>query len=60
MSFSRPRSVTANSEPTTPIGTTIMTANGIDQLSYNAARHRNTTNSAMAYSDPAWPLVRRS
>ena len=60
MSFSSPRRVIASSDPTTPIGTTNITANGIDQLSYSAARHRNTTISEMAYSDDAWPLVSRS
>ncbi|MNR62960.1 hypothetical protein D3C85_1851170 [compost metagenome] len=60
MSFSSPRSVMANRDPTTPIGTTIITANGIDQLSYSAARHRNTTTNEMAYNDAACPLVRRS
>ena len=29
--------------PSTPSGTTSSTATGIDQLSYSAARHRNTT-----------------
>ena len=44
----RPRSVAAITAPSTPSGTTSMTANGIDQLSYSAARHRNTTSSESA------------
>ena len=42
-SSDNPRPVTAISAPRMPSGTISSTANGIDQLSYNAARHRNTT-----------------
>lgn len=42
-SFDNPRSNTAPMVPKIPSGTTSMTENGIDQLSYSAARHRNTT-----------------
>lgn len=45
-----PRSQVAATAPITPSGTTSITENGIDQLSYSAARHRNTTSSEMAYS----------
>src|SRR5690606_36218692 len=44
-SFSRPRRVAAMTAPKIPSGTTNMTENGIDQLSYNADRQRNTINS---------------
>ncbi|CAM3311924.1 hypothetical protein BUGL105410_29315 [Burkholderia gladioli] len=37
-----------------PTGTDSITANGIDQLSYKAARHRNTTSTEIAYSAVAW------
>ncbi|MNJ03370.1 hypothetical protein D3C73_1636590 [compost metagenome] len=40
-----PRNVTASTAPSTPRGTTSSTEVGIDQLSYNAARHRNTISS---------------
>ncbi|KAG1220820.1 hypothetical protein G6F68_021093 [Rhizopus microsporus] len=43
-----------------PNGTTSMTAVGIDQLSYSAARHRNTTISEIAYSAGACEPERRS
>ncbi len=42
-SLLRPRSVVASTAPTTPSGTTSITTAGIDQLSYSAVRHRNTT-----------------
>jgi hypothetical protein len=42
------RASAASSAPSTPSGTTSITANGTDQLSYSAARHRNTTSSEMA------------
>ncbi|MNV55086.1 hypothetical protein D3C71_1473090 [compost metagenome] len=42
-SLGMPRKVTANTAPSTPNGTTSSTEVGIDQLSYSAARHRNTT-----------------
>ncbi|KAG1487952.1 hypothetical protein G6F52_014064 [Rhizopus delemar] len=42
-SLGRPRSIDRPSAPSTPSGTTSSTATGIDQLSYSAARHRNTT-----------------
>ena len=40
--------------PNTPTGTASITANGTAQLSYSAARHRNTNSSEMAYSIGAW------
>ena len=52
-SFGKPRSVTASTAPKMPSGTTSSTANGIAQLSYSAARHRNTTISEMANSSGA-------
>ena len=45
MSFDNPRSSEAATAPSTPSGTTIITATGIDQLSYSAARQRKTTSS---------------
>ena len=42
MSFSSPRRPVARVTPSRPSGTTSITANGIDQLSYSAAKHRNT------------------
>ncbi len=59
-SLSRPRSVAASSAPITPSGTTSITENGIDQLSYSAARHRNTTRIEMAYRIGACEPDRRS
>lgn len=59
-SLARPRILVARIAPMTPSGTTSMTENGIDQLSYSAARHRNTTISEMAYSAGACEPVRRS
>ncbi|MCY1373113.1 hypothetical protein D9M69_603630 [compost metagenome] len=47
-SLDRPRINVASSAPMIPRGTTSITADGIVQLSYNAARHRNTTISEMA------------
>ncbi len=47
-SLDRPRRLVAISAPITPSGTTRMTAIGIDQLSYSAARHRNTTSNDSA------------
>ncbi len=44
------RSVTPSSAPSTPSGTTRITAAGIDQLSYSAASTRNTASSDSAYS----------
>ena len=43
MSRSSPRADVASTAPMTPSGTASRIANGIDQLSYSAARHRNTT-----------------
>ena len=40
---------TPNSVPSTPSGTTRMTASGMLQLSYSAARHRNTARIEKAY-----------
>ncbi|CAJ3729418.1 Uncharacterised protein [Burkholderia pseudomallei] len=50
MSFGIPRSVTPATAPITPSGTTSITANGIDQLSYSAASARNTTSTDSANS----------
>ena len=36
------------------MGTARMTENGTDQLSYRAARQRNTTRMEMAYRNGAW------
>ncbi|MNQ77432.1 hypothetical protein D3C85_922990 [compost metagenome] len=55
-----PRKVTASTAPSTPSGTTSSTEVGIDQLSYNAARHKNTTNSESPMSIGAWSPDRRS
>ena len=43
MSFGNPRSIDSSTAPRMPIGTTSSTDTGTDQLSYSAARHRNTT-----------------
>src|SRR5580692_2962655 len=51
-SLLKPRSIVANTVPMMPSGTTNMTATGIDQLSYSAARHRKTIVSEMAYNAP--------
>src|SRR5487761_1905609 len=53
-SSGKPRKVTASTAPKTPSGTTNNTANGIDQLSNNADKHKNTTNSDTAKSSGAW------
>lgn len=50
----------ASSAPITPNGTTSITENGIDQLSYRAARQRNTTSSDSAYSAGACEPDKRS
>ena len=47
-SLGMPRRVTASTAPSMPSGTTRITANGIDQLSYSAASARNTASSEMA------------
>ncbi|MNN72001.1 hypothetical protein D3C81_1879970 [compost metagenome] len=49
-SLDKPRRLVAISAPMIPSGTTSITAIGIDQLSYSAARHRNTISSDRAYS----------
>src|ERR1700722_6804147 len=59
-SLLKPRSIVANTVPMMPSGTTNMTATGIDQLSYSAARHRKTMVSEMAYNAPACEPDRRS
>jgi len=41
-SFARPRNIVASTTPSTPSGTTMITASGMVQLSYSAARHKNT------------------
>ena len=53
-SFSKPRPVTASSTPSTPSGTTRITASGIDQLSYSAARASTTARMAKPYRISAW------
>ncbi|MNV27528.1 hypothetical protein D3C71_1186820 [compost metagenome] len=55
-----PRKVTASTAPSTPSGTTSSTEVGIDQLSYNAARHRNTINSDSPSRIGAWLPDNRS
>ncbi|MNH29773.1 hypothetical protein D3C79_900230 [compost metagenome] len=45
-----PRKLTAITAPSTPSGTTSSTEVGIDQLSYSAARHKNTTSNDSAIS----------
>ncbi len=59
-SLDRPRMDVASSAPITPNGTTSITENGIDQLSYRAARQRNTTSSDSAYSAGACEPDKRS
>ncbi|MNJ62938.1 hypothetical protein D3C77_587960 [compost metagenome] len=59
-SLGMPRKLTAITAPSTPNGTTSSTEVGIDQLSYNAARHRNTTSSDSAMSIGAWAPDKRS
>ncbi len=49
-----PRSMVASTAPSTPSGTTSSTETGIDQLSYNAARARNTTRIDRPNSSGAW------
>src|SRR5215468_11989677 len=48
------------SAPSTPSGTTSSTASGTDQLSYSAARQRNTTSTDNAYNSGACAPDRRS
>ncbi|MDT4870127.1 hypothetical protein FQZ97_1051900 [compost metagenome] len=59
-SFGIPRRLTAITAPSTPSGTTSNTEVGIDQLSYSAARHRNTTSNDKAMSIGAWAPDKRS
>ena len=54
MSLGNPRSSEKITAPSTPSGTTSSTATGTDQLSYSAARHRNTTSTDSAISIGAW------
>ena len=54
MSFGRPRSSDNDTAPSTPSGTTSSTDTGTDQLSYSAARHRNTTRIDSTISIVAW------
>ncbi|MNT22010.1 hypothetical protein D3C71_1082420 [compost metagenome] len=53
-----PRKVLASTAPRMPSGATSSTEVGTLQLSYNAARHRNTIISDSVYSsgvcEPAW------
>ena len=53
-SLDMPRPVMASSTPSTPSGTTRMTASGIDQLSYNAASASTTARMAKPYRIMAW------
>lgn len=55
-----PRRVTANTAPSTPSGTTSNTDVGIDQLSYSAARHKNTISSDSPSRIGAWLPDKRS
>ena len=52
-SLDSPRTAVNSRAPTTPMGTASITENGMDQLSYKAARHRKTNSSEMAYSSGA-------
>ncbi|MNV91880.1 hypothetical protein D3C71_1864230 [compost metagenome] len=54
MSLGMPRKVTPSTAPMTPSGTTRITANGMDQLSYSAASTRNTISTDKANSAAAW------
>ena len=47
-SLESPRMLVNSSAPRMPRGTTSITEKGIDQLSYRAARQRNTTSSDSA------------
>ena len=60
MSLGWPRSHTPKKAPSTPNGTPSSTANGSDQLSYCAARTRNTMTRPSAITAPAAPLEERS
>ncbi len=53
-SLGRSRRVVAMSEPTMPSGTTRMTAAGMDQLSYRAARQRKMASSESASRAGTW------
>ena len=52
-SFASPRDQVAKSAPSTPKGTASITDTGTVQLSYSAARHRNTNRMEMAYKSGA-------
>ena len=54
-SFEKPRIAVNNTAPNTPSGITKSTENGIDQLSYSAAKHKNTTKIEIAYKIGALP-----
>ena len=54
MSLGNPRIRLNTTAPSTPSGTTSNTATGTDQLSYKAARHRNTTRIDSTISAGAW------
>ena len=60
MSRSMPRRVLARTAPRMPIGAIISTAVGTLQLSYSAARHRNTTSSESVYSSGVCEPASRS
>ncbi|MCY1371572.1 hypothetical protein D9M69_587220 [compost metagenome] len=59
-SLDSPRMLVAARAPRMPSGTTSITAIGIDQLSYSAARQRNTISSESAYRAGACEPDRRS
>ena len=46
--------------PNIPKGTINITAKGTDQLSYNAAKHKNTNNNERPYKSGACPPLERS
>ena len=49
MSFDKPRPQVPKTTPSKPSGTTKITDSGIVQLSYNAAKHKNTAKIENAY-----------
>ena len=56
MLLSIPNTATPRYAPAIAIGSERMTATGIDQLSYWAARKRNTNSNASASTRPVCPL----
>ena len=59
-SLDSPRSSVNSSAPMIPSGTTSITENGIDQLSYSAARQRNTTMAEITNNAVVCEPARRS